>query len=113
MVSEFDVGEGPYLAANDRPHAVGNMVDDAVDQRQVVGGLTNGANEQMPVTAACHEQVHVLVVNLGARGILHLSTEGVGDVVGEGVSGDGACRGHGGPREEGRDGPVVQHLGVW
>ena len=103
----------PYLAANDGTHAVGNMVDDAVDQRQVVRGHADGANEEMAVTTACLEQIHVQVVHIGARGILDLGTEGVGNVVGEGRGRDGAGRGDGGPGEQGREGSAVHHGGSW
>ena len=101
----------PYLAANDGTHAIGNMVDDAVDQRQIVRGHADGANEEMAVTTACLEQVHVLVVHIGAGGILDLGTEGVGNVVGEGRGRDGASRGDSRPGEQGRERSAVHHDG--
>lgn len=102
--------KGAYLAANHGADAVGDVVDDAVNQGQVVRGHTNGTNEEMPIAAACFFQVHVLVVHFGAAGILDLSAERVGDGVGEGVGGDGAGRRYSGPGEQGLNGFPVHHL---
>jgi hypothetical protein len=99
-----------YLATDNSTDAVGDMVDDTVDQRQVVRRHTDGPNEEMPVTAARLEQVHVLVVHLGPGGILDLSTERVGNVVSKRLGGNSACRAHGGPGEQGRNGSPVHHF---
>jgi hypothetical protein len=105
-------GGESYLAANHGANAIGNVVNDTVDQRQVVRGHADGANEEMPVTATSLQQVHVLVVDLEAGGILNLGAEGVGNVVPEGLGGNCALRrGQGGPGEQGREGSPVDHLG--
>ncbi len=101
-----------YLAANNSADAVRNMVDHTVNQGQVVGGSTNRANKEMPVAAACFEQVQVLVVDLETGRILDLGPERVGDGGGERLSGDGALgRCNGGPGEQGRESFPVYHLG--
>jgi hypothetical protein len=105
-------GGESYLAANHGANAIGNVVDDTVFQRQVVRGHADGANEEMAVTATGFQQVHVLVVNLEAGGILNLGAERVGDVVPEGLGGNCALRrGQGSPGEQGREGSPVDHVG--
>lgn len=85
------------------------MVDDTVHESQIVGGDADRANEEMVITAACLEQVQVLVVHLRPAGILDLRTERIGNVVVEGFCRDRACRAQGGPGEQGRDGSPVDH----
>jgi len=103
--------EGSYLAANDGPNALGLVVDDTVDEGEIIGGNADRTNEQMLVTTTGLEEVHELVVNLAAGGILDLDTEREGQVVGERLSGQSALgRGESGARDEGGDRLAVQHL---
>lgn len=70
-----------YLSTDDSTDSGRLLVDDTVDKSQVVSGRTDRANEQMFITAAGFQEVHVLVVDFRARGILDLGTEMISDVV--------------------------------
>jgi len=83
-----------YLAADNRSHASRDPVNNSVNEGKVEGGHANRADEQVPVTAASHIQVHVLVMHLRARRILGLEPEGRRDGGREGSVWDRTLRRH-------------------
>lgn len=98
-----------HAAANDKADATGDAVDDTIDEGEVEGLSADGADMEVAINAGADE-VHKLVVNIGAGGILDLETERGRDGARWSGAGDDALGRHqGGAGEKGGCHNVASH----
>lgn len=98
-----------YSASNDNADAAGETIDDTIDEGQVESLSADGADMEVTINAGADE-VHKLVVDIGAGRILDLETEGGRDGARGRGAGDGALGRHqGGAGEKGGCHNVASH----
>jgi hypothetical protein len=101
-----------YLATDASNDITWNPVDGTIDKSQIICWVTNWTDEQVLITAACHEKIEVLVVDFRPGNILDLNSEWRSDGLGDGARWDialGSCQSRSG--EEGRD-SLALHLEI-
>jgi len=93
-----------HFAADDGAVITPFPVDHAIDERKIQRDVSDGADEEMMIAPTGKEEVHVLVVYLGTRDVLHLNPERRRDAARKWTDGDGALRRyHDGAGEEARE----------